>query len=81
MRLHLKEFLEISNPKLPLLLATDTSPNGIYAVLSHVMTNNMENPICSMSRTLTKQREGITRIIKKHSHYFWFKEFVSIFLL
>lgn len=40
-------FLVHYNPELPLVLATDASPYGVGAVLSHVLPDGSERPIQS----------------------------------
>ena len=47
------------NPKLPLVLAMDDSPYGISAVLSHTMSDDSEEPIAFVSRTLMQKSDII----------------------
>lgn len=53
MKIHLKEFLHIPTPKLPLVLVTNASTYGLLAVLLHVMPNNAEELFGFVSITLT----------------------------
>lgn len=47
-----EEFLVHYSEKLPVVLATDASPVGVGAVLSHIMLEGTENPIQFASQTL-----------------------------
>lgn len=49
------------NPSLPLILAVDTSPVGLGAVLSHIMPNNLEKPIAYASKALNKTELAYTQ--------------------
>lgn len=42
------------DPKLPVLLATDASPYGVEAVLSHIYPDGLERAIQYASQTLSK---------------------------
>jgi hypothetical protein len=53
------------NPTLPVRLATDASPYGIGAVLSHVFENGAERPITFAYRSLTKAVKGYSQIDKE----------------
>ena len=46
------------DPRLPVRLASDASPYGIGAVLSHVYPTGEERPIAFASRTLTQAEKG-----------------------
>jgi len=76
------------NPKLPLILATDASPTGVGAVLSHVLPNGEERPIVFVSRTLNQaernysqlEREGLGIIfgVTKCHMYLYGREFTLV---
>ena len=53
------------DPGRPLRLASDVSPIGIGAVLSHIMEDGSERPIAFTSRTLTKAERNYSHIDKK----------------
>ena len=53
------------NPKLPLILATDSSSVGVGAVLSHVFPNGSEKPIQFASQTLRIHKNCILKLIEK----------------
>jgi len=50
---------------LELVLACDTSPNGIGAVLSHRFPNREEKPIAFASRTFSKSEQGYSQLDKE----------------
>lgn len=52
------------DPKLPVTLATDASPYGIGAVLSHVYPDGTERAIQYASQTLTKTQKNYSQIDK-----------------
>ena len=59
------------NPKLPLRLASDASPYGIGAVMSHIMPNGEERPIAFASRTLSAAERNYTQIDKEALAIVW----------
>lgn len=49
------------DPQLPVVLATDASPYGIAAVLSHTI-DNIEHPIAYASRSLTSSEQNYSQL-------------------
>ncbi|XP_028164865.1 uncharacterized protein K02A2.6-like [Ostrinia furnacalis] len=56
---------------LPVTLATDASPMGFGAVLSHIMPDKTERPIAFASRSLTKAEEGYSQLDKEAAALIW----------
>jgi hypothetical protein len=75
------------DPSLPIVLATDASPYGIAAILSH-RTATEERPICIASRSLTAAEQnysqldreglGIVWAVKKMSDYIYGRHFTIV---
>ncbi|XP_063825507.1 uncharacterized protein K02A2.6-like [Ostrinia nubilalis] len=58
-------FLVHYSTKLPIILATDASPIGVGAVISHVMPDGTERPIQMASQTLSKTQRKWSQIDKE----------------
>lgn len=56
---------------LPVTLATDASPTGFGAVLSHIMPDKSERPIAFASRSLTKAEKGYSQLDKEAAALIW----------
>lgn len=56
---------------LPVTLATDASPTGFGAVLSHIMPDKTERPIAFASKTLTKAEKGYSQLDKEAAALIW----------
>lgn len=57
--------LTFYNPKLPLLLATDASPTGVGAVLSHKFPDGTEKPIMYISQSFNSTQAKYSQIDKE----------------
>ena len=68
------------DPNLPIRLASDASPYGIGAVLSHVLTTGEERPIAFAPRTLTKAEQGYLQIDKEALAIVWAVKRFNIYL-
>ncbi|XP_055585220.1 uncharacterized protein K02A2.6-like [Uranotaenia lowii] len=53
------------DPKLPLVLATDASPYGVGAVLSHLYPDGTERPIHCASQTLNRSQQNYIQVDKE----------------
>lgn len=59
------------DPTLPVRLASDASPFGLGAVLSHVMPNGSERPVMFASRSLSKSERNYAQIDKEALGIVW----------
>lgn len=59
------------DPKLPLLLATDASPVGLGAVLSHIMPDGSERPISYASKALSETERRYPQIDREGMAVVW----------
>lgn len=82
------EVLAHYDPTLPLILATDASPYGVGAVLSHRYPDNTERPIQYASQTLSDVQRRYSQIdreayavvfgIKKFYQYVYGRKFILV---
>ncbi|XP_058840747.1 uncharacterized protein K02A2.6-like [Topomyia yanbarensis] len=83
-----KDCLVHYSPELPLVLATDASPYGVGAVLSHLYPDGTERPIQFASQTLTSVQQGYMQVdkeayailfgVKKFFQYIYGRKFILI---
>lgn len=76
------------NPALEILVHADASPYGLGAVLSHIMEDGSERPVCYASRTLSVaernyghvEKEGLALVfaVKKFHHYLFGHKFKMV---
>ena len=59
------------DPEKPLRLASDASPYGLGAVMSHIMPNGDERPVAFISRVLTKAEANYAQIDKEALAIVW----------
>lgn len=59
------------DPKMQLVMATDASPEGLGAVISHRMPDNSERPIAFASRSLSKSEKNYSQIDREATAIFW----------
>nr|XP_029709454.1 uncharacterized protein K02A2.6-like [Aedes albopictus] len=79
-------FLVHYNPELPLVLATDASPYGVGAVLSHVLPDGSERPIQYASQTFNETQRKYKQVdreayaivfgIRRFHQYLYGRKFV-----
>ncbi|XP_037302703.1 uncharacterized protein K02A2.6-like [Manduca sexta] len=59
------------DPNKPVVLATDASPTGLGAILSHRMPDGSDRPIAFASRSLTSSEKKYSQIDKEATSIFW----------
>nr|XP_022910493.1 uncharacterized protein K02A2.6-like [Onthophagus taurus] len=65
------EVLTPFDPELPLTLATDASPTGLGAVISHTMSDGSERPIAYASRSLKKAEQNYSQLEREATAIVW----------
>ena len=66
-----EEVLTHYDPDLPLYLATDASPYGLGAVLSHIMPDGLERPVAYAFRSLSPTEKNYSHIEKEALGIVW----------
>ena len=70
------------DPKLPLIIAADTSSHGVDAVISHILPNGSEKAIAHASRTLTpavkKEALAIIYVVKEFHKFVYGRRFTLL---
>lgn len=64
-KLNSSDFLTHFDAKLPIILATDASPYGVGAVISHIFPDGTERPIQFASQTLSSTQKKYPQIDKE----------------
>lgn len=57
--------------ELPVILATDASPTGYGAVLSHIMPDGKERPVAFASKSLSKTEKRYSQLDKEAAALIW----------
>ena len=52
------------DPSMPLVVSCDASPYGVGAVLSHVLEDKSERPVCFASRSLTQAERNYSQLVR-----------------
>lgn len=67
------DLLEVYDPNKPIILATDASPYGVGAVLSHIV-DGVEKPVMFISSSLSPAEKNYSQLHRGFGDYFCFKE-------